>query len=168
MPKHTTEKAHLECTDCGSFWRYFCAPHSQPFAQTQRGGTKRKARAKHERSHQGNTPAFGFGACHLLAFVGLCCKNEGDEKRPWEFRTSGGQEKWTTAYFALEHPCDFPAVTNALEVPDTSHGFTPVCPCSGASSDNSTLPFGPLSLLPHLLHLGVYSPRSDRIGHHIP
>lgn len=46
MPRHTTEKAHLELTDCGPFWQDFCAPHSQLFAQTQTGGTKREVLAK--------------------------------------------------------------------------------------------------------------------------
>lgn len=36
-----------------------------------------RLRGKHLRSHEGNTPAFGFSACHLLAFVGLCLKMKG-------------------------------------------------------------------------------------------
>lgn len=48
-------------------WRDFCAPHSQLFAQTQMGGTKRKTLTK----PAGQYSAFGVSACHLLAFAGL-------------------------------------------------------------------------------------------------
>ena len=92
-PKHTTERAHLELTDRGSFWRDFCAPHSQLFAQTQVGGTKRKALEKPWGHYSSIWPQSLPPACFCWAVL----KNEGDEDRPWEFRASGGQEKWTTA-----------------------------------------------------------------------
>lgn len=108
-------------------------------------------RGKHLRSHQGNTPAFGVSACHLLAFVGLCWM------RPLEFRTSVGQEKWTTAYLALEHPCYLPRITNALEVPHMASRMYFHAPKLPLIAIPFFLDFCPSC--PNSYFLGVYSPR---------
>lgn len=85
MPRHTTEKARLERTDCGSFWRDFCAPHSQPFAQTQKGRDWEESTSETTRAilqHWASVPA----TCLLL--LGWAVKWRG-----WE-ETWGSQDLW--------------------------------------------------------------------------
>lgn len=117
MPKHTTEKAHLERTDRGSFWRDFCAPHPQLFAQTKMGGTRKKC----SRSRRGNTWHSATVPATFLLLPdwaenwrgGLMCGKALGIQELWE--------KWTTAHLALEHPRYLPIVTNTLEVSQAPH-----------------------------------------------
>lgn len=73
------------------------------------------------------------------------------EERLWELRTSENKKKCTTVYLAMELVPYLPTVPNALEVPRTSHGFTPVYVCSWASSANTRPFFSFFFLLPQLL-----------------
>lgn len=152
MPKHTSEKAHLERTGRGSFWRDSCAPHSRLLAQTQTAGPEEGASEP-----RGQRSSLWLRCRPPACFCWAGLRHQGAKARPWGFRTPGDQERGTTAHLGLERPCGLPAVTSrGPEHLTCAHTCVPVL---GGLHLPHALPFRPLPLLPHLLLLGACSLR---------
>lgn len=102
------------------------------------GGTTRKALAKPLGQYSSIWPLCLPPACSCWAVLNEArwMRTGLGKSGPLGARRNGSQP---TLLWSIR-PCYLPTVTNALEVPSILHCFTPVCPCTRASAEN-TLPF---------------------------